>query len=127
MFNTLIEWFRVRAAAKIVGLRDKGEVTAMVWSEDEEGKVPGFLTHIYCGTHVRIGIVTSPEKRSVWWCHCCELIFPDDDEDESDDRGGSSSPRSPEGPSPEGEEFTADSQQEATKVIQRFATRAIPP
>ncbi len=125
MFSALIEWFSVRAATKKMGLRDKGKVTAMVWDEDEEREVHGFLAHTYCGTHVRIGIVTSPEKRFVQWCHCCELIFSDDDRDDrDDDRGGK--PSLPHDPDPGGEEFTPAVRQETFRVLERIAMKTVP-
>lgn len=81
MFTGLKAFF----AARRLGLRDRGEVqTEYHWDGKRSELVKMYTSHVFCNSHVRVGIVRATGEL-VRWCCVCEATWSPN---VGDDNGG---------------------------------------
>jgi hypothetical protein len=78
---TMLTWLEIRASAKRLGLRDKGQVG---YRCDTEGKIPYTFVDPRCNTRLRVGV--DPDGEAMLYCWRCESIFNEEPDPPSDEK-----------------------------------------
>ena len=68
----MLDWYRIKKAAKNLGLQDRGNIESTYYSNNLER----IVLHEFCNTRLRIGIDIDHEGLVVRYCWRCEYILP---------------------------------------------------